>query len=47
VYKTIVLSAVLYGCKTSSVTIRKEHTYKVVESRVLRIIFAPRRDEII
>jgi hypothetical protein len=38
---------VLYGCETWSLTLRKEHTLKVFHNRVLRIIFGPKRDEII
>jgi hypothetical protein len=37
---------VLYGCETLSLTIRKEHTLRVFENRVLRRIFGPKRDEV-
>jgi hypothetical protein len=44
VYKTIILPVVLYGCETLSLTLREEHTLRVFENRVLRIIFVPERD---
>jgi len=37
---------VLYECKTWSLTLRDEHTPKVVESRVLKRIFGLERDEV-
>jgi hypothetical protein len=42
IYKTIILSVVLYGCETWSLTLREEH----FENRVLRRIFGPKRDEV-
>jgi hypothetical protein len=45
IYKTIILSVVLYGCETWSLTLRKEHRLRVFENRVMRI-FAPKRDEV-
>jgi hypothetical protein len=45
IYKTIILSVVLYGCETLSLTLREEHRLKVFENRVLRRIFGPKRDE--
>jgi hypothetical protein len=47
IYKTIILPVVLYGSKTWSLTLRKEHRLKVLENRVLRRIFGPKRDEVI
>jgi hypothetical protein len=41
IYKTIILSAVLYGCENWSVTVREEHRLRVFENRVLRRIFGP------
>jgi hypothetical protein len=38
---------VLYGCKTRSLTLRKEHSLRVFENRVLRRIFGSKRDEMI
>jgi hypothetical protein len=40
-----ILSVVLYGRETSSLTIREEHGLKVFENRVLMRIFGPKRDE--
>ena len=45
VYRTIIL-LVLYGCKTWSLTLREEHTPRVVENRVLRRVFGLERDEV-
>jgi hypothetical protein len=38
---------VLYGCETWSLTLREKQRLKIFESRVLRRIFGPKRDEII
>jgi hypothetical protein len=46
IYKSIILPVVLYGCETSSLTLRKEHRLRVFENRVLRRIFGPMRDEV-
>jgi hypothetical protein len=46
IYKTIILSVVLYGCETWSLTLREEHRLRVFENRVLRRIFGPKRDEV-
>jgi hypothetical protein len=40
-----ILLAVLYGCETWSLTLWEEHTLRVFEKKVLRKIFAPKRDE--
>jgi len=45
-YRTIILPAVLYGCETWSLTLSEERRLRVFESRVLRIIFGAKRDEI-
>ena len=45
VYRTVSLLVDLYGCKTWSLTLREEHTPRVVENRVLRRVFGPERDE--
>ena len=45
-YRTIILSVVLYGCETWSFTFREEHRLRVFENRVLRRIFGPKRDEV-
>jgi hypothetical protein len=39
----IILSVVLYGCETWSLTLREEHRLRVFENRVLRRIFGPKR----
>jgi hypothetical protein len=36
---------VLYGCETSSLTLREEHRLRVFKNRILRGIFAPKREE--
>jgi hypothetical protein len=46
IYKTIMLPAILYGCETWSLTLRKEHRLRVFENKVLRRIFGPNRDEV-
>jgi hypothetical protein len=46
IYKTIFLPVVLYGCGTWSLIIREEHRLRVLENRVLRRIFEPKRDEV-
>jgi hypothetical protein len=46
IYKTIILPFVLYGCETWSVTLREQHRLREFESRALRRIFGPKRDEV-
>ena len=46
IYRNIILSVVLYGCETWSLTLREERKLRVFENIVLRRIFGPRRDEI-
>jgi hypothetical protein len=46
IYKTIILTLVLYGCETWSLILREEHRLGVFEKRVLRRIFGPERDEV-
>jgi hypothetical protein len=36
----------MYGCETWSLTLREEHRLRVVENRVLRRIFGPKRHEV-
>ena len=38
---------VLYGCETWSLTLREERRLRVLENRVLRRVFGPKRDEVI
>ena len=40
------VNGVLYGCETWSLTLREERRLRVFESRVLRIIFGPKTDEV-
>jgi len=46
IYRTKILSVVLYGCETWSLTLREERKLRVFENMVLRRIFGPRRDEV-
>jgi hypothetical protein len=46
IHKTIILSVVLYGCKTWSLALRGEHKLRVFENRVLKRIFGEKRDEV-
>ena len=42
----MILSVVLYGCETWSLTLREERKPRVFENMVLRRIFGRRRDEV-
>jgi hypothetical protein len=44
IFKNIILSVVLYGCETWSLTLRKKRGLRVFENRVLRRIFGPKRE---
>ena len=46
VYRILILSVVLYGCETWSLTLREERRLRVFENMVLGRIFWPKRDEI-
>jgi len=46
IYRTIIFPLVLYGFETWSLTLREERRLRVFESRVLRRIFGPKRDEV-
>ena len=46
IYGTIILSVVLYGCETWSLTLREERKLRVFENTVLRRLFVSRRDEV-
>jgi len=46
VYRTVIFPVVLYGSETCSLTLREECRLRMVENRVLRRIFGPKRDEI-
>jgi hypothetical protein len=45
-YRTAILSVVLFGCETWSLIIREEHSLRMFENRVLRKIFWPKKDEV-
>ena len=45
-YRTIILPVVLYGCETSSLTLREERRLRVFENRLLRRVFGPKRNEV-
>jgi hypothetical protein len=44
IYKTIILPVVLYGCETWSLTVREKHKLRMLENRVLRRRFGPKKD---
>jgi hypothetical protein len=46
-YKTKILPVVLYGCETSSLTVREKNRLRVFEYSVLRRMLGPKRDEVI
>jgi hypothetical protein len=46
IHKHIILSGVLHGCETWSLSLREENRLRVFENRVPRKIFGPKRDEV-
>jgi len=46
IYRTIILSVVLYGCETWLLTLREELRLRVLENRVFSKIFGLKRDEV-
>jgi hypothetical protein len=46
IYRTVILPVVLYGCEAGSLTLMEVRRLRVFESRVLRKIFGPKRNEI-
>jgi len=44
--RNIILPLVLYGCETWSLTLREGSRLRVLENRVLKIIFGPKKDEV-
>ena len=46
IYRTIMLPVVLYGCESWLLTLRDERRLRVLENRVLRRVFEPKRDEV-
>jgi len=45
-HRTLILSVVLYGCETWSITLKEEIRLRVFEKWVLERIFGSKRDEI-
>jgi hypothetical protein len=45
-YRTLILSVVLYGCETWSLTLREEQRLRVFKNRVLCRMFGPARDDV-
>ena len=46
IYRTRILPVVLHECETWSFTLREECKLRLLDNRVLRRIFGPKRDEI-
>jgi hypothetical protein len=46
IYRAIILPVVFYGCETWLLTLREERRLRVFETRVLRKVFGPKRDEV-
>ena len=46
IYRTIILSFVLYGYETWSVTLMEKHRLRLSENSVLGRIFGPKRDKV-
>ena len=46
IHKTIILPFVLYGCETWMHTLREEQRLRVLENRVLRRMFGPKRNNV-
>jgi hypothetical protein len=46
IHRTVILSAVLYGCEHFSLTLKEKHRLGVYENRVLREKLGPKRDEV-
>jgi len=45
-YRTIIFPVVLYECEIQSLTLRTKCRLRVLENRVMRRIFGPKRDEV-
>jgi len=45
-HRTVILPVVLYGYQTWSRALREERRLMVLENRVMRRIFGPKRDEL-
>ena len=46
IYRTRILSIIMYGCETWLLTLWEESWQRVFENRVLRRIFGPKRNEV-
>jgi len=46
IYRIIILSVVLYGCETWSLILREEMKLRMIENKIFRRIFGPRRVEL-
>jgi hypothetical protein len=46
IYKSLILSVVLYWCETWSLILREDHRLRGFEKRLLRRIFGPKRNEV-
>jgi len=46
IYKTIILLVILYECETWSLTLWEENKLRAFVNRVVRRIFAPKREEV-
>jgi len=46
IYRTIILPLLLFGHKTWTITLREKRSLRVLENRVQRRIFGPKRDEV-
>jgi hypothetical protein len=46
IYRSVIFPVVFHDCETWSLTLREECRLRVLENRVLRSIFGPKRDEV-
>jgi hypothetical protein len=46
IHTTVILPVVVYGCETWSLILREERRLRVIENRMLRSIFGPKREEV-
>jgi len=46
IHRVIILFVVLYGCQTRSVTLKEEHTLRVVGNRVLEMFYGSNRENV-
>jgi hypothetical protein len=46
IYRAVILTVVLYGCKTWSLIMTEEHRLRVFANRVLRKICGPTKEEV-